>query len=41
MVTAERSLLVFTHRHVFLDRMDRVYIIRDGRLVDYPLDGSA
>ncbi len=40
-VTAGRSLLVFTHRHVFLDRMDRVYIIRDGRLVDYPLGGSA
>lgn len=27
-----RSMLVFTHRHTLLDRMDHVYFLRDGRL---------
>ena len=34
-VTAGRSLLIFTHRHIFLDQMDRVYSLHDRRLVPY------
>ncbi len=32
-VTTGRSLLIFTHRHVLLDQMDRVYVIRERRLL--------
>ncbi len=32
-VTAGRSLLIFTHRHVFLDQMDQVYVIRQHHLL--------
>ncbi len=32
-VTAGRSLLIFTHRHIFLDQMDQVYVIRQRRLL--------
>ncbi|MCB9451134.1 MAG: thiol reductant ABC exporter subunit CydC [Anaerolineaceae bacterium] len=34
--TTGQSLLVFTHRRVLLDQMDRVYVIRQRRLVRYP-----
>lgn len=30
-----RSLLIFTHRHMLLERMDRVYRMYKGRLVPY------
>ena len=32
-VTTGRSLLIFTHRHVFLDQMDQVHVIRDRHLL--------
>ena len=32
-VTTGRSLLIFTHRHVLLDRMDQVYVLRDRHLL--------
>lgn len=31
----ERSLLIFTHRRIFLDQMDQVYILKDKRLLPY------
>ncbi|MCC6613427.1 MAG: thiol reductant ABC exporter subunit CydC [Anaerolineae bacterium] len=34
-VTEGRGLLMFTHRHVLLDRMDRVYVIHGGRLLPH------
>lgn len=34
-VAAGRSLLIFTHRRIFLDRMDQVYVMRQKRLVPY------
>lgn len=34
-VTAGRSLLIFTHRHIFLDQMDQVYIIHKQQLLPY------
>lgn len=32
-----KSLLMLTHRHVLLDRMDQVYVIQDKRLVSHSL----
>lgn len=34
-VAQERSLLIFTHRRIFLDQMDQVYILKDQRLLPY------
>lgn len=34
-VAAGRSLLIFTHRHIFLDRMDQVYVMKQRRLLPY------
>lgn len=34
-VTARRSLLVFTHRRVLLDQMDRVYSLHERKLLVY------
>jgi ATP-binding cassette subfamily C protein CydC len=34
-VTTGRSLLIFTHRRVFLDQMDQVYIIHKQHLSPY------
>jgi ATP-binding cassette, subfamily C, bacterial CydC len=34
-VTAGRSLLIFTHRHILLDQMDQVYIIHKQQLSPY------
>lgn len=34
-VTAGRSLLIFTHRHIFLDQMDQIYLIHKQRLSSY------
>lgn len=34
-ITAGRSLLIFTHRHIFLDRMDQVYVMKQWRLLPY------
>ncbi len=35
-VTTGRSLLIFTHRRIFLDQMDAVYSIHNQRLIAYP-----
>jgi ATP-binding cassette subfamily C protein CydC len=34
-VTAGRNLLIFTHRHVLLDQMDAIYVIKNGTLQPY------
>ncbi|MBZ0283850.1 MAG: thiol reductant ABC exporter subunit CydC [Anaerolineae bacterium] len=34
-VTAGHSLLIFTHRHIFLDQMDQIYLIHKQRLSPY------
>lgn len=37
-VAQERSLLIFTHRHIFLDQMDQVYILKDQWLLPYDVN---
>ena len=34
-VTTGRSLLIFTHRRIFLDQMDQVLMIRNRQLWPY------
>jgi ABC-type transport system involved in cytochrome bd biosynthesis fused ATPase/permease subunit len=36
-VTTGQSLLLLTHRHIFLDQMDQVYIIHNRQLMPYCL----
>lgn len=36
-VTVGHGLIMFTHRYVLLDRMDRVYLIQDGQLLPYDI----
>jgi ATP-binding cassette, subfamily C, bacterial CydC len=34
-VTTDQSLLILTHRHIFLDQMDQIYMIHNRQLVPY------
>ncbi len=39
-VARGRSLLIFTHRHIFLDRMDQVYSMKQRQLLPYSVSKS-
>ncbi len=40
-VAIGRSLLIFTHRRIFLDHMDQVYVLKDQQLQPYDLNQLA